>query len=138
MSEFTLDLGRLSKAIRQAPQAAGMGATRVLGDIKDDWVREAIDIAPLDKRMLRDSIHGEVINPGTSGSVEVHANAAQNTGGKRFNYAYYIHEMNAGGRTLKLAGAEKKFLDVALERRRAEYQRWLEDEIKAELKKAGW
>lgn len=138
MAEFSLDMSKFTRAMKRSPEAVGRGAAIALGDIKNDWVRESRDLAPLDKSHLRKQIRGDVVNPGISGMVEVHANAGQNVSGKRFNYAYYIHEQDAGGRTLRLAGAEKKFLDAALERRRSEYQRWLEEEIKAELKKQGW
>ena len=138
MTEFTLNTRKLRNAMRVAPTAVGRGAKTALTDIKDDWVRGAVDIAPLDKTALRQSISGVVINPGMSGIVEIEANATQDTGGRRFNYAYYIHEENAGGRTLKLAGAEKKFLDEAMKRRKDEYQRWLIEEINEELRRAGW
>lgn len=138
MTRFSLDLGRLRRAARQAPQAAARGAKLALDDIKDDWVRGAVDLAPLDTGNLRRQINGKTGGAGLTQFLEVEANASQDTGGKRFNYAYYIHEMNAGGRTLRLSGAEKKFLDVALERRKAEYKRWLEEEITAELRRAGW
>jgi len=138
MAEFTLDMSKFKRAVRDAPDVVGKGAKTALGDIKDDWVRSAVDIAPLDTSNLRKQIHGEVGGSGIDGFIEIEANATQNTGGKRFNYAYFIHEQNAGGRALKHAGAEKKFLAVSLERRNAEYQRWLEEEIEAELKKAGW
>lgn len=138
MTKFTLDLGKFMKAVQQSPQAAGRGAKLALGDIKDDWVRGAVDLAPIDSSNLRKQIEGKSGGVGLNKYVEVSANATQDTGGKRFNYAYYIHEHNAGGRTLKLAGAEKKFLDAAMEKRKSEYRRWLEEEIIAELKKAGW
>ncbi|QIG62526.1 hypothetical protein [Sporosarcina phage Lietuvens] len=136
MADFVIDFGKLTKAIKQSPEAAGRGATRAMGDIKNDWQRGAVDIAPMDSTNLRQQIKGEV-KGGLGGNVEIHANATQATG-RRFNYSYYIHEQNAGGKSLKLAGAEKKFLDVALEKRKGEYKRWLEEEIKAELRKAGW
>ena len=138
MTKFTLDLGKLTKAARQSPRAIGLGGRRAFDDIRDDWVRGAVDLAPIDSANLRRQISGKVGGLGDGAYVEVKANAIQDTGGKRFNYAYYIHEQNAGGRTLKISGAEKKFLDVALERRKAEYKRWLENEIMAELKKMGW
>lgn len=138
MAEFSLDMSKFKRAMQQTPQAVGRGAQVALRDIKDDWVRGAVDIAPLDKANLRRQINGKTGGTGLDRFVEIEANASQYTGGKRFNYAYYIHEKDAGGRTLKLSGAEKKFLDVALERRKVEYQRWLEEEIKAELKKLGW
>lgn len=138
MAEFTLDIRKFKQAFTEAPGAAGRGAKRALGDIKDDWVRGAVDIAPVDKTTLRQAINGKTGGTGSDQFVEIQANATQDTGGKRFNYAYYIHEKDAGGRTLKLAGAEKKFLDVAMEKRQAEYQRWIEEEIMEELRKAGW
>lgn len=137
-AEFSLDLSKFKRAIKELPAQVGRGAQRGLGDIKDDWVRESRDIAPLDKRNLRDQIHGEVVNPGISGVVEVHSNATQDTGGKRFNYAYYIHEQNAGGRSLKLSGAKKKYLDESAKANQAKWQRWMEEEITSEIKKAGW
>lgn len=138
MAEFTLDISKFMRALEQSPEAAARGAILALGDIKDDWVRGAVDIAPLDKTTLRQSIKGKTGGTGANSFVEVEANATQDTGGKRFNYAYYIHERDAGGKKLKLAGAEKKFLDVAMEKRKAEYQKWLEEDIAEELKKAGW
>lgn len=138
MTGFTLDLGKLMRAVSQSPQAAGRGAKLAMGDIKDDWVRGAVDLAPVDSANLRRQIEGKAGGGGLNKYVEVSANASQDTGGRRFNYAYYIHEHDAGGRTLKLSGAEKKFLDAALEKRKSEYKRWLEEEIIAELKRAGW
>ncbi|WP_306464410.1 hypothetical protein, partial [Sporosarcina koreensis] len=136
--EFSLDVSKLLSAIDKSPKAVGRGATTAMGDIKDDWVRGAVDIAPLDTSNLRRQIHGEVVNPGMDGYVEIEANAFQDTGGKRFNYAYYIHEQDAGGGQLQTSGTEKKFLDKSLEQRKDEYQKWLEDDVMDELKKAGW
>lgn len=137
-SEFTLDMSEFKKAMRKAPDVVGKGAKTALGDIKDDWVREARDIAPLDKRNLRDQIHGNVQGASLDSFVEVQANATQDTGGRRFNYAYYIHERDAGGRQLRTPGTVKKFLDESGEKREGEWQKWLEEEIREELRKAGW
>lgn len=138
MSTFELDISKFIAAMKKSPEAVGRGAKLALGDIKDDWVRGAVDIAPLDKRNLRDQIHGDVVDPGTSGYVEVSGNATQDTGGKRFNYGYFIHELDAGGKQLRTPGTEKKFLDKSAEKREVEWQKWLEEDIQAELKKAGW
>lgn len=137
-ADFTLDISQFMKAIKKAPAVVGKSATTAMGDIKDDWVRGAVDIAPLDTGNLRRQIHGDVVEPGIDGFIEIKANAFQDTGGKRFNYAYFIHEHDAGGRRLRTPGTEKKFLDKSFEQRKGEYQKWLEDEIKAELEKAGW
>lgn len=130
-SEFTLDTSALDRALQISPLAANKGAATALKDIKNDWVADSVDIAPLDKRNLRDQINGKVFDPGTSGRIEVAVPAIR--GG--FNYAYYIHEHDAGG---KAVNGEKKFLDKAYEDNEAKYQQWLEDEIEAELRRAGW
>ncbi|MDQ0174380.1 hypothetical protein [Bacillus chungangensis] len=131
--EFHLDLKKFKRAIRTSPRAVKRGATQALGDIKDDWIREARDVAPMDKRNLRDQITGE----SDTAEVVVTANATTDSGG-RFNYAYYIHELDAGGKSLRHAGTEKKFLDVSADKRETAWQQWLESDIKAALKRSGW
>lgn len=130
--EFELDLGPLRRLIAKSPEAAGRGAQQALDDIKDDWVRGARDIAPLDSSNLRRQIVGEVEGRALDSKVIVTANAKQ----KGFNYGYYIHEENAGGKPLKAPGTVKKFLDESVDE--AKWQRMLEEEIADELKKAGW
>ena len=133
--DFTLDLSKLEKAIRKSPEAAGRGAREALDQIKDDWVREARDIAPLDTSNLRKQINGELEGNALNSSVVITANAAQKNG-KRFNYAYYIHEKDAGGKSLRTPGTVKKFLDEAVDE--AKYQKWLEEDIQDALKREGW
>ena len=136
-SDFRLDSSALDRALRISPEAANRGAAIALGDIKNDWVADSVDIAPLDSANLRRQIVGEVFDPGASGRIEVHANATRG-GNARFNYAYYIHEQDAGGRGLLTTGTEKKFLDKPLEDNQSKYQQWLEDEVKTALRRAGW
>lgn len=140
MAEFELDIGKLRKAMNLAPREAAKGVNTAMGDIKDDWVRESRDVAPLDKRNLRDQIHGSVKNPGLDSHVEIEANATQDTGGSRFNYGYYIHEghMRADGKSLKTSGTVEKFLEEPAEKRKDKYKQWIEEEIKSALKRAGW
>lgn len=131
-SEFTIDTSVLDRALQLSPQAANKGAAIALTDIKNDWVADSIDIAPIDTANLRRQIVGEVFDPGASGRVEVLANATR--GG--FNYAYYIHEQDAGGRSL-LQG-EKKFLDKPAEANIDKWTEWLEEEVKRELRRVGF
>lgn len=130
--DFELDLGPLRNLIAKSPEAAGRGARQAMDDIKDDWVRGARDIAPLDTSNLRQQIAGEVEGQELNSKVIVTANAAQ----KGFNYGYYIHEENAGGKSLRTPGTVKKFLDESADE--AKWQRWIEEEITDELKRAGW
>lgn len=131
-SDFTLDTSALKQALTKSPQAANKGAATALTDIKNDWVADSVDIAPIDSSNLRKQINGEVFNPGASGRVEVHANATRG-GSSRFNYAYYIHE----DKGLAVSG-EKKFLDMPAEENVDKWTEWLEQEVANELKKVGW
>lgn len=132
--DFTIDTSALDRALQISPQAANKGAAIALTDIKNDWVADSVDVAPIDSSNLRRQITGEVFDPGASGRVEVHANATRG-GSKRFNYAYYIHENDAGGRSVN---GEKKFIDKPAEDNIAKWSQWLEDEVARELRRAGW
>lgn len=138
MTDFKIDMRQFDAAMRRSPEAVNAGARTALGDIKNDWLAESRDVAPLDTSNLRRQITAAVFKPGASGYIEIEGNATQGGGGGRFNYGYWIHEENAGGKSLLTPGTEKKFLDKPAEERIDEWAKWLEDEIKAELKKAGW
>lgn len=135
---FDLDFGRFLKAIEESPEAVMDGAKRGMHDVLDDWQAEAIDIAPLDKGTLRRSItqqpldvsNGEIIGEITANAIEVSKKG-------RFNYAYYIHEMDAGGKDLRHPGTEKKFLEVPAKRNEKKYAGLVEDQIAEELKRKG-
>ncbi len=134
-NDFELDLRHLERAIRKSPEAAGRGTRQALDEIKDDWVRASRDIAPLDTGNLRRQITGEVEGAALNSKVIITANATQKNG-KRFNYAYYIHEEDAGGKSLKTPGTVKKFLDESADE--TKWQRWLEEEITDALRREGW
>jgi hypothetical protein len=132
VKDFELDLGPLRHLIAKSPEAAGRGARQAMDDIKDDWVRQSRDIAPLDTGNLRRQIAGEVEGRELNLKTIVTANAAQ----KGFNYGYYIHEENSGGKSLRTSGTVKKFLDESADE--AKFKRMLEEEIVEALKGAGW
>lgn len=137
---LTLDLAPLINLIQRSPELAGKGAERAMGDIKDDWVREARDIAPLDTGNLRRQISGEAEKQGLNSEVVVVGNATARGGGGRFNYGYYIHEghMAEKGRKLRHPGTVEAFLDESAEENKEHYLRMIEDEIKDELRRGGW
>jgi len=136
MSEFELDLSKFMQAIQDMPDKVGKGAQVGLKRIKEDWVDGAQDVAPEDTGNLHDLITGEVRGQGTRGFVEVQGNAHAMKGGDHFNYAYYIHELNAGGKSLKLdknPKAVKKFLDKPANDNTDKWQGWMNDEIEKSL-----
>lgn len=127
---FNSQMRRFIQALEEMPRAAEVGGERALTDIKDDWVLEARDVAPLDSGNLRRQIDGEV-----SDNTLVVSSNATNSG--RFNYAYYIHEQDAGGHGLKTTGTVKKFLDEPAEQRKETWLDWIEEEVDAELRQGG-
>ena len=133
MAEFKLDMRQLERALKKSPQSVDKGADLALTDIKNDWLRDSRDIVPKDSHNLQKQIHGNVLDSGADGYIEVKANAVREGGGKRFNYGYYIHEDK--GRAVT---GEKKFLDKPAEENIDKWESWLAEEITAELKKAGW
>lgn len=131
--EFYFESDLLSQALRKSIDATARGLKNGLTDIKNDWKTESVDIAPIDTGNLREQIKAEVFTDGNGPGVEISANATR--GSRRFNYAYYIHEENAGSKSVN---GEKKFLDKPAQRNQDKWAQWLEDEIQSELRKAGW
>lgn len=137
---FDIDWGPLRQALRNAPDVVGRGAIRALDAIKDDWVMEARDIAPIDPIQggnLRRQIKGKVEKSGLDSSIMVTGNAVNRSSGSgRFNYGYYIHELNAGGDQLQTPGTEKKFLEKSVDERR--WERYLVNKVLTKLRRLGW
>lgn len=135
-SEFYFDSDALSKALEKSVDATARGLLNGLTDVKNDWKAESVDIAPIAEKLggtLRRSIEAEVFSEGDSVGVEITANATR--GPKRFNYAYYIHEEDAGGKNVS---GEKKFLDKPALQSQEKWAKWIEGELESELRKAGW
>lgn len=135
--KFEMDLSPLKKAIEHSPELAGNAAVEALDGIKDDWVMEARDIAPLDTGNLRKQIKGKVDVDGLNSSIMVTGNAVNKTKGYgRFNYGYYIHELQAGGDQLRTPGTEYEFLDKSVDEPR--WQQMLKNRVLTALRKVGW
>lgn len=136
---FELDLSKLQRAVKRLPDAAERGAKRALDDIKDDWLREARDVAPLDTGSLRREMNGEVSGQTLDTlAVEVRSNRTSKNSSGRFNVSWHIHEQNAGGKNLRTPGTVKKFLDQPAEQNEKKWQEWLEEEIGDEFDREGW
>ncbi|WP_102271303.1 hypothetical protein [Cytobacillus massiliigabonensis] len=135
--KIDFDLTRLVRAIERTPDAAARGATIGMRDVKDDWMRESRDVAPLDTGNLRRQISGKVEGAGLNTVVEIEANAMTS---RNFNYAYYIHEggMAADGKSLRHPGTVEKFLDEPAEQNEARWKAMVEREIEEHLRREGW
>jgi hypothetical protein len=130
--DFEFDVSGLQHLMNQSPQAAAKGAKRGLHDSLDDWVLKSRDIAPIDKGTLRQGIKAEGVRGRETNLVGEISSVAKE---RNFNYAYYIHELDAGGKNV---GGEKKYLDKSGEENKDKWMRWIEEEIRAELQREGW
>jgi len=118
---FTLDTSRLKGALLRSESETENGIRRGLTTIKNDWVADSVDLAPVDSSNLQKQINGQVDDV----SVIVRGNARHDDRGDIFNYGYYIHEVRGN-----------KFLDDAFDEAKA--QQALEREVEKALRKAGF
>ena len=119
--EFTLDTSKLKGALLRSEKETERGIRRGLTAIKNDWVADAVDLAPVATGNLQSQINGQVDDV----SVIVKGNARHDEKGDVFNYGYYIHEVRGN-----------KFLDDAFDEAKA--QETLEREVEKALRKAGF
>lgn len=133
MAEFYIEASGLGQTTARTVEATARGMLNGLTDVKNDWKAESVDAAPIDTSNLRQQIAAEVFTEGDSTGVEITANATR--GSRRFNYAYYIHEEDAGGANVN---GEKKFLDKPALDNKEKWADWIEREIESELRRAGW
>ncbi|MCM3784317.1 HK97 gp10 family phage protein [Neobacillus mesonae] len=133
------DISKLMRALDGADEFIADATVRGMHDALDEWKRESVDIAPIDKSTLRRSITTSDIKREGDGYVgEISANATERGRKGRFNYAYYIHEEDAGGKSLRTPGTEKKFLDIPAQKHGDKWMRDIENEIEDEFKARGW
>lgn len=137
---FDFDISQLAELIEKSPEIAAEAARLGMHDVLDAWKADAVDVAPIDEGTLRRTITvGEIEGTGANLTGSISANAVVKTkSGQRFNYAYYIHEEDAGGKNLRTLGTVKQFLDEPAKKNERKWQRHIEDEIKSGLEGAGW
>lgn len=138
--EIELNLGNILRLYSGAMDIVADAAKRGMHDALDEWRIESTDIAPIDKGTLRRGFGpNRITGSGLDLDGEFNVTAIESTrGAQRFNYAYYIHEKNAGGRSLRASGTEKKFLDIPAEQHGEKWLRGVEAEIQSELRRRGW
>lgn len=133
-----LDFDKFMKSVELSKEAVMEGAKTGMHDALDRWQADAIDVAPLDKGTLRQSIKQEKVKIEDGEIVGgLSANAIEVSRSGRFNYAYYIHEKDAGGKSLRHPGTVKKFLEDPLRRNENKYAGLVEKQIEAEIKRRG-
>lgn len=137
--ELTVDFAKFRQALEKAPETMFLAAKRGMHDALDEWRRESVDIAPMDKSTLRKSFGPNEINQdGQELTGEFAVNTVEIGGKGRFNYAYYLHEVKGEIKNPTTPGTEAKFLEIPSKKHGKKWTRDIENEIKTELKKDGW
>lgn len=139
----SVDMTAFVHALEKAPEVVGAAAKRGMHDALDEWQRESTDIAPLDKGTLRRGFSTEVDGEGMNLTGSITAVAVENRAGKRFNYAYWLHEVYPEKRGESFAkpttaGTVPQFIDKVAEQREDQWKRDIESEIKRSLEREGW
>ena len=112
-----IDVRTLDRALRLSSQQMDDACATASRKIKDEWVYDATNNAPIDTGNLRDQINGTSNAKG----LFLRDNAV-NDG---FNYSYYIHEVKGDN-----------YIDRAFDE--AEAKRIIEDEVERVFRGAGF
>lgn len=123
----TINVEKLERAISRTPAKMKKHSTKALAQIKDDWVADARDIAPLDTGNLRRQIHGK----SDKRKIVVFGSAKNNS----FDYGLYLHEYDNHS-WLKTPGTKHKFLDESIDEK--EVAVTITNAVIDALKEAGW
>jgi len=128
---------------RRLEDAIDEGSRIGTGDVLDEWKREAVNLAPLDKGTLRRNIKTELVTHGDTVSGEISASVIETRNGRRFDYAAYLHDEYPlkHGETFKnptTAGTIPRFIDKPLEEHGAEWAADIERGIKETLRRRGF
>jgi hypothetical protein len=131
-ASIEINSDKLRLLLAQSPLFAAKGAKQGLHESLDDWVKESRDIAPIDKGTLRRGITpGDITGEGLDLKATIESTANEGD----FNYAYYIHELDDGGKNVN---GEKKYLDVSAEENQEKWMKWVEESMIKSMKEAGW
>lgn len=136
MSGLEFDFARVVANMEAATRRVKEAAKDGVQDSVDDLKRIAADIAPIDSGDLRRSGHATVRQTPTETVGEVSFSAVDNSSGRRFNYAIWIHEgeYNLGPTSAGAPGTDgyevgNKYLERPLKGEAEKYMRWIAEEI---------
>jgi len=117
------------------------GAIEGMGDAVDELLRDSLELAPLDKRTLRDSAkgnvsgeNGDVVGTVTYSATELDAR------GNRVNYALITHELGSSENMSAFAfknpstpGTRPKYLERPLYNNAERYKQKMSDGVRRRL-----
>lgn len=130
--QLEFDDRELKKALNKTPDVVGKYMVQEMKEIRNDWRAKATDLAPIDSTNLRRRFGTRI-----SGSLlNVEVGVSSNAYSDDFNYAYYIHEHNNGGKGVR--SGVNDYLDTAGEESQSRWQSWLESALKKAIKEVGW
>lgn len=140
MIKLEFDAREFFDAMRGTPSAFVDGAITGMHNVLNDWQMQSRDVAPLDTGTLRRMIETKLDSQyGLNLTGRISANAYKGMyGAKRFNYAYYIHEVKGDSFKGRRPGTIGKFLDDPAKKSVERWQEQLEADIMRELERRGW
>ena len=137
MSGMDFDFSGVVANLATATARVQLAARNGVQDSVDDLKRIAVDIAPIDSSDLRRSGHATVRQSPSEIVGEVGFRAVDNSGGRAFNYAVWIHEgeYNLGPLSRQAQGTDgyevgNKYLERPLKGEANKYMRWIAEEVR--------
>jgi hypothetical protein len=136
MSGMEFDFSGVVANMELATARVKLAARHGVQDSVDDLKRIAVDIAPVDSTDLRRSGHAKVTQSLNEIIGEVGFRAEDNSSGRPYNYAIWIHEgdYNLGPQSAAAPGTDgyevgNKYLERPLKGEANKYMRWIAQEI---------
>jgi hypothetical protein len=136
MSGMEFDFSGVVANMEVATARVKLAARHGVQDSVDDLKRIAADIAPIDSGDLRRSGHAKVTQSQNEIVGEVGFRAVDNSSGRQYNYAIWIHEgeYNLGPQSVAAPGTGgyevgNKYLERPLKGEANKYMRWIAQEI---------
>lgn len=145
MANFDFNVDDFLRGLDMSDKDVRKGAERGMHDVTDNLLQVSRDAAPIDKSTLRKSGHSDVQWQGDTVIGEVTYNATESSGGGRFNYALWTHEMDykLGEQSLLAPGGQgisgkhyevgNKYLERPLKGESDAYKQIIANEIRKEL-----
>ncbi|WP_169083231.1 HK97 gp10 family phage protein [Paenibacillus sp. PL91] len=128
---------------RRLEDAITEGSEEGTREVLMEWKREATDLAPLEKGTLRRNIKTELTEGNGEISGEISASVIEMRGGRRFDYAAYLHDVypEKHGEKFKnptTDGTIPRFIDQPLEDNAEKWAADIEREIESTLRRKGF
>lgn len=132
MTGFNFDMSAFDKGLEALEKRTRTAARDAITDVTYDLLKESVNLAPLDKGVLRQA-WAEFDSTATAETGEVYFSAVEKEGKDRVNYALIVHEMGEAFKNPTTPGTQPKFLERPLKENADDYVRRMAEIMRKEM-----